>query len=440
MKTKIQETAFVLSASIGAGYKLLDFAVINASLKGIVENPNLVYLGIFNKDDKPTSTFNPRKLKLNLPAMIHNQTPITEGEVYFYATPVLFEDEVFGNLLIGYSLEEIHEQIRTNTFQGLFICLALLLISTLLIIFLSQVLTKNIIQLKDAAKNFVPGRKHITIPIQSEDEVGELSTAFNHLTSEINSVVKNLEKYSNDLEKKNQELGDFINIASHDINEPLVDIANLRDLMETSVSMSTVEATNQKYANYLETMQTPLKRIRRLLTDLLKYSYVMVETDYQFQSVPLKDLIGKVISELDVQIQKCGANIEVGPMPTIEAHPFHIQQVFTNLISNSLKFQEKNVVPLIQINSETFQDKEGKTHCKISIQDNGIGFDSDKVQDVFKPLVRLTPKSKYEGTGMGLSICKRIIERHGGTITAESSPGRGTTFIIILPTRQKPEN
>ncbi len=431
MKTQIEETALVLSASIGAGYKHLDFAAINASLKGMVKNPNLVYLGIFNTNDKPTSTFNPRKLELNFQEMIHHKTPITEGEVYYIATPIQFENEVFGNLLIGYSLEEIHEQIRTNTFQGLFICLALLLISTLLIIFISQIITKNISKLKDAAKSFVPGRKYNSISIQSEDEVGELSTAFNHLTSEINSVVKNLET-------KNQELGDFINIASHDINEPLVDIANIRDLMETSVSMSTVEATNQKYSNYLETMQTPLKRIRRLLTDLLKYSYVMVETDYQFQSVPLENLIEKVISELDVQIKKCCANIEVGPMPTIEAHPFHIQQVFTNLISNSLKFQERNAAPLIQINSETFEDKDGKTHCKISVQDNGIGFDSDKVQDVFKPLVRLTPKSDYEGTGMGLSICKRIIERHGGTITAESSPGHGARFIITLPTRQQP--
>lgn len=436
MEVKIQETGIMFATSIGGGFKFLDFTVINRSIEGIVHNPNLAYLGIFNQKDKLISSYNPRELELNLPTMIHNENISTLEEISFFATPINFENEKYGNLIIGYSLEEMHQKILSNTIQGLLICLAILILGTFLIVFLSQVLTSNIVKLKDAAKSFVLGEKYRSISIDSKDEVGELASVFNNLIDEVNLGVKNIEKKSDDLEKKNQELGDFINIASHDFNEPVSDIANIRDLLKGSLSKAIPEFSDQESAKYLDTMQKPLKRIRYLISDLLKYSSLMAEGDYKFQSVQLEDIVQQAILDLELQIRKFEGKVEVETLPKIESHPFHMKQVFLNLIGNSLKFHKKETPPIISIKSEAFNYENGNSGCRISIKDNGIGFDQKNMEDAFKPLVRLIRKSEFEGTGMGLSICKRIIERHGGTIVAESCLGKGTTFNITLPTKQ----
>ena len=443
MGEHVREMGTVFATTIGASFKFLDFTALTQSVEGMKKEPDLTYLGIFDEQDNLISSFNPLSIKLNLPASIHTDDLFHIGDVYFFSEPVHFQKEKFGNLIIGYSLESLHREMQSAKVEVLLICMGILLIGTLLTVILSQILTKDIIKLKDAAQKFSPGQKRPPIATESQDEVGELCTAYNHLVDEINLVVNNLEKnswelekYSHELEKRNTELKDFIYIASHDFNEPLRKIVTFGDRLESFLLDANPDFSAEKGAQYLKRMQNSARRMSLLISDLLDYSKVIAQADYQFEPINLKDVIQLVLIDLEHRTRKTKAIIHTGSMPEIEIHPFQIQQVFINLIGNSLKFHKNGTSPVIEISSEPALSSNGNPVYKISVKDNGIGFDQKYTEKAFKPLERLVGRSEYEGTGMGLSICKRIIERHGGTITATSSLGMGSTFTISLPKKQ----
>jgi len=443
---KVQEMGAIFATTIGASFKFLDFTALIQSVEGMKKNPDLSYLGIFNEQDNIISSFNPSGLKLDLPASIHTNKLFHIGNICFFSAPIHFEKEKFGHLIIGYSLENLQRQMHSAKTRTLLVCMVILLIGTLLIVTLSQILTKDIIKLKEAAQKFSPGQKRPPILTESKDEVAELCTAYNRLIDEINYVVNNLEKnslelqkHSSELEKRNSELKDFIYIASHDFNEPLRKIVTFGDLLEQFLLTSNPDFSNEKGSEYLKRMQNAAQRMSLLISDLLSYSKVIAQTGYEFHSIKLEDIIQQVLLDLEFKIRKSKGKIQLGPLPEIEIHPFQIQQVFTNLIGNSLKFQKNGNAPVIEITSESSHCSNGNPVCKISVKDNGIGFNQKYMEKAFKPLERLVGRSEYEGTGMGLSICERIIERHGGTITAKSSLGKGSTFIITLPSKQVQE-
>jgi signal transduction histidine kinase len=152
-----------------------------------------------------------------------------------------------------------------------------------------------------------------------------------------------------------------------------------------------------------------------------------------------------VLSDLEVRIHQVNAQIEIGSLPTLAADPLQMRQLLQNLISNALKFHRPEVIPRIQIFSQpchseettsTMNETEEPTFYQIRVADNGIGFDEKYLDRIFTVFQRLHSRSQYEGTGIGLAICRKIVERHNGQITASSQPGQGTTFIITLPTRQ----
>jgi len=440
---KVKEMGMVFATTIGASFKFLDFTALTQSVEGLKKNPDLAYLGIFDEKDNLISSFNPNNLKLNLPKAIHNEELYHMGNICLFSTPINFEKETFGNLVIGYSLENLHKQMRDAKTKTLLVCMTILLIGTFLTATLSKILTKDIIKLKDAAQKFSPGETIPPISTESKDEVEELCTAYNHLIDEINYVVNNLEKKSSELEKqteeaekRNIELKEFIYIASHDFHEPLRKIVTFGDRLESFLLESNPDFATQKGAEYLKRMKNASRRMGILISDLLKYSKVIAQTDYEFHPVKLEEIIQQVLLDLEFKIRKSKGKIRVGPLPEIEIHPFQIQQVFLNLIGNSLKFKKEGVPPVIEITSESLNGFNKNKTCKIHIKDNGIGFNQKYMEKAFKPLERLVGRSEFEGTGMGLSICQRIVERHGGTITAKSILGEGSTFTIELPFKQ----
>ncbi len=440
---KVQEMGVVFATTIGASFKFLNFTALVQSVEGMKKNPDFSYLGIFDEQDNIISSFNPNKLKLDLPASIHYNELFHVGNICFFSTPIHFEKENFGSLIIGYSLENLQQQMHSVKTRTLLVCMVILLIGTILIATLSQILTKDIIKLKEAAQKFSPGKIRPPIQTESKDEVAELCTAYNRLIDEINYVINNLERksfelqrHSKELEKRNSELKDFIYIASHDFNEPLRKIVTFGDRLEQFLLSSNPDFSREKGSEYLKRMQNASQRMSLLISDLLSYSKVIAQTEYDFHSVKLDVVIRQVLQDLEFKIRKSKGKIHLGALPEIEIHPFQIQQVFTNLIGNSLKFQRKGNPPIIEITSESSHCPNGNPACKISVKDNGIGFNQKYMEKAFKPLERLVGRSEYEGSGMGLSICNRIIERHGGTITAKSSLGEGSTFIIVLPLKQ----
>src|SRR5690606_2234922 len=174
-------------------------------------------------------------------------------------------------------------------------------------------------------------------------------------------------------------------------------------------------------------------------SDLLSFSRITTKTD-PFVVIPLQEVIDEVLEDLEIAIEEAGATIQVDPMPEIEADRFQMKQLFQNLLGNAIKFRRPNVPPRIALRArEEARDTEAGRGSGdwlvVEVADNGIGFDEKFATRSFTPFQRLHGKAEYEGTGIGLAVCRRIVERHGGSIEAHSTPGSGSTFVIQLPLR-----
>lgn len=242
-----------------------------------------------------------------------------------------------------------------------------------------------------------------------------------------------LERYAIELQCSNRELQDFAFVASHDLQEPLRKIRSFGDLLA------------QKYANklgegadYIRRMQLAATRMSRLIEDLLTFSRITSQPR-KYELVPLQEVLDDVIEDLYVTIEGSGAQIYSDPLPAIDADPTQMRQLLQNLIGNAIKFMPPGQQPAIRLQTHIFipeNEDDDKSWVEILVSDNGIGFEEQFIDRIFTPFQRLHGKDEYPGTGIGLSICRRIVEHHHGTLRARSQPGEGATFIVRLPLQQ----
>ncbi|HEY0898816.1 MAG TPA: ATP-binding protein, partial [Sphingobacteriaceae bacterium] len=242
-----------------------------------------------------------------------------------------------------------------------------------------------------------------------------------------------------ELNRSNTELEQFAYIASHDLQEPLRKIRAFGERLEHKFSSQLPE----EGLDYLERMKSAAERMQKLIDDLLTFSR-LTRTTEAHRKLDLKSVFQQVISDLEYAIEKKNARIEINTRHCLEAVPSQIHQLFQNLVSNALKFTKPDATPVISITSSIIKGSEAsntvllpdKEYCRITIQDNGIGFDSQYAEKIFVLFQRLHTRAEYPGTGIGLAICKKIIDNHNGWIGAESAEGEGATFTLILPLNQ----
>lgn len=233
-----------------------------------------------------------------------------------------------------------------------------------------------------------------------------------------------LQRYATELERSNQELQNFASIASHDLQEPLRKIIIFGDRLKTNYA----PLLGDQGRDYLQRMQNAARRMQLFIEDLLQYSRVTSQAK-PFEPTDLKRVVQEVISDLEARISQCQGRVEVGELPIVKADKLQMRQLFQNLIANALKFHREGEVPIVRIRSQRV--REG--YWRVEVEDNGIGFEERYLDRIFKPFQRLHGRGEYEGTGMGLAICQKIVLRHGGEITAKSEVGKGSIFIIKLP-------
>lgn len=237
-------------------------------------------------------------------------------------------------------------------------------------------------------------------------------------------IKKTVELARANAEREQLEL--FTYVASHDLSAPLQKIVGFGDLLKMA-SAGTLPA---KAGDYLERMQAAARRMARLIDDLLKFSRLTL-AKAALQPVSLEEVVVEVLSDLELPIHQLKAQITVGPLPAVQADRAEMLHLFQNLISNALKFRKKGVPLKVAVSARPV----GGDEVEVTVSDNGIGFDEHELQRLFKPFERLHSQADYDGSGLGLAICHKIVEHHGGAITAKSAPSQGASFLITLPRR-----
>lgn len=230
-----------------------------------------------------------------------------------------------------------------------------------------------------------------------------------------------------ELQRSNEDLRQFAHVASHDLKEPVRKIQTFNNRILDEYA----DALPPRAKTYTEKIGTAADRMVSMIEGVLRYSK-LGSTEQALQAVNLNETIQQIAADLEVMMQQKGAVINTGALPTITANPTLMYQLFYNLILNSLKFSKAAEPPRINVRSEAAKE-EGNDFIRITLSDNGIGFEPEFAEDIFKTFTRLHPAEDYEGTGLGLALCKKIVERHGGTITASGEPNSGATFAILLP-------
>jgi PAS domain S-box-containing protein len=263
-------------------------------------------------------------------------------------------------------------------------------------------------------------------------ELNEKRKQAENLNKELRKANARLEEFSRQLEESNRELQDFAFVASHDLQEPLRKVQTFGNMLVAKGGEGSFDEVSK---DYLRRMQTAAARMQNLLNSLLAYSRVTTKVE-PIKETDLRKAVEDALSNLEIMTREKSARVEVGDLPTVKADRVQMIQLFQNLIGNALKFSREGEAPHVKIYAHKVPDADGA--YEIRVEDNGIGFEEKYLNKIFLPFQRLHGRSSnYEGVGMGLAICKKIVERHGGKITARSELGKGSTFIVTLPANRK---
>ena len=270
------------------------------------------------------------------------------------------------------------------------------------------------------------------------EELAKKNESLSHEIIEHQRTVEELRKARDEMEmrvqertaelrRSNQALDEFASVASHDMQEPLRKVIAFGNMLKRKHFASLGDGGQ----DYLDRMLKATRRMQSFLDGLLDYARLSTKAN-PFKKVELSALLQEVLSDLELRIKATRAEVRVTELPAVEADPIQMRQLFQNLVGNALKFHKEGEKPFIQVRYVPTENSK----CRIIFEDNGIGFDEQYTERIFAPLQTLHGKSsKYEGIGLGLAICQKIVERHGGSITAQSTPGAGSRFIVILPLR-----
>lgn len=277
--------------------------------------------------------------------------------------------------------------------------------------------------------------RDVTEQKQAEHALRESEARLRALNEKLEAKVRErteaLVEANRNLEERNRELQSFAFVASHDMQEPLRKIQTFADLIRDDFA----HLLPAEGITYLDRLQGAASRMAQLLSDLLAFSRVTSRPE-PYVRIDLPAVISEVLSDVQLALEAAEATVEVDANVRLYADVGQIRQLLNHLVLNAIKYRRGDIPPFIRIHA-WMEDDPGGHSCLITVEDNGIGFDMRYHDRIFQPFERLHERSAYPGTGMGLAICRRIVERHGGSISAESALGQGSRFTIRLPVTQR---
>jgi light-regulated signal transduction histidine kinase (bacteriophytochrome) len=357
------------------------------------------------------------------------------------------EESVF--VTLGIPIEYAFAEVEQSMWRSLILIGFVALLAILAALFFGETfVVRQINQLVETTQNLARGDLSVrTNATYTEGEFGILNQSIDEMAEalakremEREQAEAAIREYAESLERSNRDLMDFANITSHDLQEPLRKISTFTDMLLTRHG----ENLDDQGKDYLLRIRNSARRLQSLIIDLLTFSRISTKTQ-PTEEVDLGSIMKQVLTDLELQIEQSNATIDICDTPLIHADPVQMHQLFLNLISNSLKFHKSDTSPAIEVSGGLKLKSAGNGNStlefyEIQVSDNGIGFDEKYLDRIFQPFQRLHQQDQYEGTGMGLAICRKIVERHGGSITAHSKPGHGATFIVEIPVQKNEGN
>jgi signal transduction histidine kinase len=354
-------------------------------------------------------------------------------------------------VLVAYDRAVLHAPVTRVTLQIGGVSVLVIALGITLGWLMSRSICLRIEHLRLGTEEVGGGNLAHSVAMAETDEIGELSRAFDAMSTnlqqtmasrdELNAEVERREEVEErlretlaDLSRSNEELQQFAYVASHDLQEPLRKIRAFGDRLESVCEGS----LHEKGADYLARMQNAARRMSELIEDLLTLSRVATQ-GRPFEPVDMNQVVRDVLGDLELRIQETGAQVDVDDLPQVDADPVQMRQLLQNLVTNGLKFRREGEAPVVHIAGKVVTGPGGEEELELSVADNGIGFDEQFAERIFGVFQRLHGRGDYPGTGIGLAVCRKIAERHRGTITASSPPGEGATFTVRLPVSQPEE-
>lgn len=328
----------------------------------------------------------------------------------------------------------LQNETREKNLTLVFLVIALTAV-VLLVSYTLHTISSVLKELKNAAVKIAAGDPDVKIDINTNDAIGSLAESVRKMEKQVRERTSALQQANIKLESSNRELEQFAYVASHDLQEPVRKIRTFADRLMVDHH----DKLGEDGRKVVDKIAASAERMKMLINDILEFSQLDKNRD-EIKPVDLNMVLSKVITDLELMISQKQAIIKAGKLPVIEAIPVQINQLFYNMLNNALKFSKESIPPAIEIfASDAPQDHKssllGKPkYTELYIKDNGIGFSQEHAEKIFEMFQRLT--AERSGTGIGLALCKKIIENHKGSIEAKSTEGEGTTFKITLPLHQ----
>ena len=316
--------------------------------------------------------------------------------------------------------------------------------AVLLALWVARSVSAPIKVLEEGARIVGSGNLDHRVGTTAQDEVGRLSRTFDDMVTNLKKVMATRDELQTEiglrvatedrlratlkeLERSNRDLEQFAYSASHDLQEPLRKVVAFGSLLQEEFG-TTLGVTG---ADYVARMRGAAERMQRLINDLLTYARVTTHTN-AFEPVDMNQTVREVLSDLETRLTETQGRVVVSDLPRVEADPTQMAQLMQNLIGNALKFHRKGIPPLVRV----YAEPSDAGRVRIVVEDNGIGFETKYAERIFGVFNRLHGQDEYAGSGIGLAVCRRIAERHGGMIVGQGAPQQGARFTIDLPLRQ----
>jgi signal transduction histidine kinase len=443
--------ADVIGANSAAAVIFNDASAAAKTLSALQAESHVVAACIYTLDGEPFTTYVRADIRRWLPPKpLYDGTSIEQDHLTLYQ-PIVHNGERIGTIYLESDLQAMRERLaRYLTITGL-VLFASLFVALVLSGRLQRLVSGPILHLVETAHTISETKDYSSRATKaSSDELGLLVDSFNEMLEQIQerdeglrqrnealqaeiierqAAEEKLKAFAAKLEQSNRELQDFAYVASHDLQEPLRKIQAFGDRLKSKHG----DVLTTEGSGYLERMQNAAHRMQLLINDLLQFSRITTNAQ-PFKPVDLGKVAREVLSDLEARLEQTAGRVQIDELPTIDADPLQMRQLLQNLIGNALKFHRKDIPPIVQV--RWHRNGNADRYCEVFVEDNGIGFDEKYLDRIFGVFQRLHGRGEYEGTGVGLAICRKIVARHSGSITAKSKPGQGTTFIVTLPVHQ----